>query len=94
MSDTAIEMHGRAEGGVIRDASSAADSVALLKPRVMSPVVITGFTGLMRAPGGPHPVLTAVAGEVSLASALLFATMVTDGCLRLGAGGGAAGVGT
>ncbi len=61
MSDTAIEMRGRAEGGVVKDASSAGDYIALLKPRVMSLVVFTGFAGLMLAPGELHPVLAAVA---------------------------------
>src|SRR5882724_418200 len=38
-----------------------ADYIALLKPRVMSLVVFTGFAGLMVAPGHLHPVLAAVA---------------------------------
>ncbi len=37
------------------------DYVSLLKPRVMSLVVFTGFVGLMAAPGTLHPVLAAVA---------------------------------
>ncbi len=37
------------------------DYLALLKPRVMSLVVFTGFAGLMVAPGTLHPVLAAVA---------------------------------
>ena len=37
------------------------DFVALLKPRVMSLVVFTGFAGLMVAPGQIHPLLAAVA---------------------------------
>jgi protoheme IX farnesyltransferase len=37
------------------------DYVALLKPRVMSLVVFTGFAGLALAPGQLHPVLAAVA---------------------------------
>jgi heme o synthase len=37
------------------------DYVALLKPRVMSLVVFTGFVGLYLAPGHLHPVLAAVA---------------------------------
>jgi len=40
---------------------SAADFVALLKPRVMSLVVFTGLTGLVMAPGTLHPVLAVVA---------------------------------
>jgi heme o synthase len=38
-----------------------ADYVALLKPRVMSLVVFTGFVGLYLAPGHLHPLLAAVA---------------------------------
>ncbi|MEC7301405.1 MAG: heme o synthase [Pseudomonadota bacterium] len=37
------------------------DFFALLKPRVMSLVVFTGFAGLMVAPGQIHPLLAAVA---------------------------------
>jgi heme o synthase len=37
------------------------DYVALLKPRVMSLVVFTGFVGLYLAPGHIHPVLAAIA---------------------------------
>ncbi len=37
------------------------DFVTLLKPRVMSLVVFTGFAGLVIAPGSLHPVLAAVA---------------------------------
>ncbi len=38
-----------------------ADFIELLKPRVMSLVVFSGFAGLMVAPGDLHPVLAAVA---------------------------------
>jgi len=37
------------------------DYVALLKPRVMSLVVFSGFAGMMAAPGHLHPLLAAVA---------------------------------
>ena len=37
------------------------DFIELLKPRVMSLVVFSGFAGLMVAPGNLHPVLAAVA---------------------------------
>jgi protoheme IX farnesyltransferase len=37
------------------------DFIALLKPRVMSLVVFTGFAGLMLAPGHLHPVLAIIA---------------------------------
>src|SRR5262245_44347416 len=40
---------------------SVGDFVALMKPRVMSLVVFTAFTGLMLAPGGLHPVLAGIA---------------------------------
>jgi protoheme IX farnesyltransferase len=41
--------------------ASVGDFVALLKPRVMSLVVFTGFAGLYLAPGHIHPFLAAVA---------------------------------
>ena len=44
----------RTRGGVV-------DHLVLLKPRVMSLVVFTGFVGLVVAPGHLHPVLAAVA---------------------------------
>ena len=37
------------------------DFIELLKPRVMSLVVFSGFAGLMVAPGNLHPVLATVA---------------------------------
>ncbi len=37
------------------------DYISLLKPRVMSLVVFTGFAGLIAAPGTTHPFLAAVA---------------------------------
>jgi len=44
-----------------RNGERVADWLALLKPRVMSLVVFTGFVGLVLAPGGLHPLLGAVA---------------------------------
>jgi heme o synthase len=41
--------------------ASVGDYVALLKPRVMSLVVFTGFVGLYLAPGHLHPVLAMIA---------------------------------
>ena len=41
--------------------ASVGDYVALLKPRVMSLVVFTGFVGLYLAPGALHPVLALTA---------------------------------
>ncbi len=50
-------------GGVPAPAGEAAvaDFIALLKPRVMSLVVFTGFAGLVAAPGNLHPLLAAIA---------------------------------
>jgi heme o synthase len=56
-----VEITGAAQdidqsaGGRIRD------YIALLKPRVMSLVVFTGFAGLVMAPGRLHPLLAATA---------------------------------
>ncbi|MEY4682553.1 MAG: protoheme farnesyltransferase [Pseudomonadota bacterium] len=56
--DVALETSGarplHAEAGV-------GDFVALLKPRVMSLVVFTGFAGMVAAPGHIHPLLAAIA---------------------------------
>jgi protoheme IX farnesyltransferase len=41
--------------------SRVSDYVALLKPRVMSLVVFTGFVGLFLAPGHIHPLLAGIA---------------------------------
>src|SRR5581483_11113643 len=48
-------------GAALADGPSVGDYAALLKPRVMSLVVFTGFVGLYLAPGRLHPVLAAVA---------------------------------
>ncbi|MEQ1403412.1 heme o synthase [Neorhizobium sp. Rsf11] len=45
------------DGGVRLSEASARDFFELLKPRVMSLVVFTAFTGLMLAPGHLNPVL-------------------------------------
>jgi len=47
--------------GAVHDAASVGDFVQLLKPRVMSLVVFSGFAGLYVAPGHIHPFLAAVA---------------------------------
>ncbi len=60
MSDTSIQITAEAPGAVVGD-SRVADFIALLKPRVMSLVVFTGFAGLYVAPGDLHPLLAAVA---------------------------------
>jgi heme o synthase len=44
-----------------RNAGRVSDYLALLKPRVMSLVVFSGFAGLYAAPGELHPFLAAVA---------------------------------
>lgn len=47
--------------GAVADDARVSDYVALLKPRVMSLVVFTGFVGLYLAPGALHPVLALTA---------------------------------
>ncbi|MHA1565632.1 MAG: heme o synthase [Alphaproteobacteria bacterium] len=64
MSDTALNpalMDGDAtdvSGAVV---SEVRDFWALLKPRVMTLVVFTGFVGMTLAPGGLHPFLAGIA---------------------------------
>lgn len=48
------------------DVGSAADYIALMKPRVMSLVVFTALVGMVMAPGSVHPVM-AVAALVLIA---------------------------
>ncbi len=48
-------------GVALPDGARVRDYIALLKPRVMSLVVFTGFAGLIVAPGYLHPLLAAVA---------------------------------
>ena len=66
MPNTAASLAGGARGGEpsplvlsvpSRGASSAADWLTLLKPRVVVLVVFTGLVGLLVAPGHLHPVL-------------------------------------
>ncbi len=59
MTDHAIAY--RPAAGAAADGAGVADYVALLKPRVMSLVVFTGFAGLYLAPGALHPVLALTA---------------------------------
>ncbi len=62
MTDTLIETAGiKAEATTQAAPSQVGDYLALLKPRVMSLVVFTGFAGLVAAPGSLHPLLAAVA---------------------------------
>jgi protoheme IX farnesyltransferase len=66
MSDASIGIgtgvKGAPQAAAALDAGArVSDYVALLKPRVMSLVVFSGFAGLVLAPGHIHPVLAAVA---------------------------------
>ncbi len=67
MTDTSLEIAGvDAKTAVCGAAAQPAhgqvgDYLALLKPRVMSLVVFTGFAGLVAAPGALHPLLAMVA---------------------------------
>ena len=56
MSDVSIEI-AKTAGASRQEAGTASDFFALLKPRVMSLVVFTGFVGIAVAPGTLHPVL-------------------------------------
>jgi protoheme IX farnesyltransferase len=59
---TDLSLPVSARSGALPEAgASVADYAALLKPRVMSLVVFTGFVGLYLAPGHLHPLLAAVA---------------------------------
>ena len=62
MTDRPINVTGGAAAvsPPLREAA-VQDFVALLKPRVMSLVVFTGFAGMMVAPGSIHPVIAAIA---------------------------------
>ena len=52
--------NGSAAAADTRKDHSVMDFIALLKPRVMSLVVFTGFAGLFVAPGEIHPVIAAI----------------------------------
>jgi len=60
VSDTAYRMTGSAAAEAL-PSGDIGDYVALLKPRVMSLVVFTGFAGLIAAPAHLHWLLAAVA---------------------------------
>src|SRR4029453_12394109 len=49
------------QASLTSDGGSIRDYIALLKPRVMSLVVFSGFAGLAVAPGNIHPLIGAVA---------------------------------
>ena len=59
MSDVSMNTAVRTQS--LAGEAGVGDFVALLKPRVMSLVVFTGFAGLYLAPGKMHPFLAAVA---------------------------------
>ncbi|MCZ6510201.1 MAG: heme o synthase [Alphaproteobacteria bacterium] len=56
-----VETTGAAQSIAERAGTRVGDYIALLKPRVMSLVVFTGFAGLVLAPGSLHPLQAAVA---------------------------------
>ncbi len=58
MTDTSLGIAGTEAEAT---SSNVGDYLALLKPRVMSLVVFTGFAGLVAAPGDLHPLLATVA---------------------------------
>jgi protoheme IX farnesyltransferase len=60
VSDTSIDARSGALGAVL-DGPQVSDYWELLKPRVMSLVVFTGFAGLFVAPGHLNPILSAIA---------------------------------
>ena len=61
MSDLSIRIGHAERAAAPHAASRVSDYVALLKPRVMSLVVFTGFVGMVLAPGHIHPLLGAIA---------------------------------
>jgi protoheme IX farnesyltransferase len=61
LPDTLLEFRTTPPSALLAEEARVGDYVALLKPRVMSLVVFTGFVGLYLAPGALHPVLAAVA---------------------------------
>ncbi len=56
-----VETTGAARSIAQPAGARLSDYIALLKPRVMSLVVFTGFAGMVVAPGSLHPLLAAVA---------------------------------
>jgi protoheme IX farnesyltransferase len=61
VTDASLDITAGAQDAAASEGARVADYLALLKPRVMSLVVFTGFAGLIAAPGGLHPFLAAVA---------------------------------
>jgi protoheme IX farnesyltransferase len=56
-----VEKNAVEDAGLRLSEATAADFIALLKPRVMSLVVFTAFVGLVAAPAEPHPLVALVA---------------------------------
>ncbi len=61
MTDASLDFTAGVQDAAASEGARVADYLALLKPRVMSLVVFTGFAGLIAAPGGLHPFLAGVA---------------------------------
>lgn len=61
MTDTSADIKVETRGVALPSGAGVRDYIALLKPRVMSLVVFSGFAGLIVAPGQIHPLLAAVA---------------------------------
>jgi len=60
VSDATFDLAGRGDAAA-GESARVGDFLQLLKPRVMSLVVFSGFAGIMVAPGHLHPLLQAVA---------------------------------
>lgn len=56
-----VEKDAVGDAGLRLSEATAADFIALLKPRVMSLVVFTAFVGLVAAPAEPHPMIALIA---------------------------------
>ena len=61
MSDVTLDRTAQAAAADAAGGATWQDYFALLKPRVMTLVVFSGFAGLIAAPGYLHPVLAATA---------------------------------
>jgi len=61
VTDASLDFTAGVQDAAASEGARVADYLALLKPRVMSLVVFTGFAGLIAAPGGLHPFLAGVA---------------------------------
>ena len=59
MADIGIDADANARAGM--GEGSVSDFVQLMKPRVMSLVVLTAVTGMVAAPGNIHPVIGVIA---------------------------------